>query len=84
MINPQWLELPSPKDVRAIEVRLYINEPAHDKTYSKVCVTSKDSDRPVHTPSMARVYPPLDSLEAVDSHAISEDSDQTARVRRLI
>ena len=45
-----------------------VNEPAHDKTYNKTCVTSKDSDQPVHTPSMARVitYPSLDSLEAVE------------------
>ena len=43
-------------------------EPAHDNTYNKTCVTSKDSDRPVHTPSMARVlvYPSLDSLEPVE------------------
>ena len=31
------------------------NEKAHDKTYNKTCVTSKDSDQPVHPPSMARV-----------------------------
>ena len=45
-----------------------IYEPAHDNTYSKACVTSKDSDQPVHLPSVARVlvYPSLDSLEAVE------------------
>ena len=34
-------------------------EPAHDKTYNKTCVTSKDSDQPVHPPSMPMVlvYP---------------------------
>ena len=34
----------------------------------KSCVTSKDSDQPVHPPSMARapVYSSLDSLEAVE------------------
>ena len=44
------------------------HEPAHDETYSKTCLTSKDSDQPVHPPSMARVlvYPYLDSLEAVE------------------
>ena len=44
------------------------NEPAHDKTYNKTCVISKDSDLPVHPPSMARslVYPSLDNLEAVE------------------
>ena len=43
------------------------NKPGHDKTYSKTCVTSKDSDQPVHLSTMARVlgYPALDSLEAV-------------------
>ena len=44
------------------------NEPAHDKTNNKSCVTSKDTDQPVHTPSMARVliHPSLDSLDAVE------------------
>ena len=43
-----------------------INEPAHDTTYKKTSVTSKDSGQPVHPPSMSRVlvYPSLDSLEA--------------------
>ena len=43
-------------------------EPAHDKTYNKACVTSKDSDQPVDPPSMARVllYPSLDSPQAVE------------------
>ena len=43
------------------------NEPVHDKTYNKTCVTSKDSYQPVHPPSMAmvRLYPSLDSLETV-------------------
>ena len=38
------------------------------------------------SPSMARVlfYNSLDSPEAVITHAISEDSDQTVRKRRLI
>ena len=36
-------------------------EPAHDKTYNKTCVTSKDSDQPVHPPGSS-----FDSLEAVD------------------
>ena len=41
---------------------------SHDKTYNKNCVTSKDSDQPVHPPSMAKVlvYPSLDNLEAVE------------------
>ena len=44
-------------------------EPAHNKTYNKTYVTSKDSDQLVHLPSMAWVliYPSLDSLEAVES-----------------
>ena len=46
-----------------------IYEPAHSKTYNKICVTSKDSDQPVFPPSMARVlvYPSLDSPEAVEA-----------------
>ena len=46
---------------------LLSNEPAHDETYHKTCVFSKDSDQPVHPPSMAwvLVYPFLNSLAAV-------------------
>ena len=43
-----------------IAARLFIwYEPAHDKTYNKTCVTSKNSDQPVRPPSMPRVliYP---------------------------
>ena len=38
-------------------------------THDKTCVTSKDSDQPVHQPSMACVLvnPFLDSLKAVES-----------------
>ena len=36
-------------------VTLFIFEPAHDKTYNKICATSKDSDQLVHPHSMARV-----------------------------
>ena len=35
---------------------MLIIEPAHDKPYNnKTCVTSKDSDQHVHTPSMPMV-----------------------------
>ena len=49
-------------------IPIFINEPAHDKTCNKTCVTSKDSDQPVHPLSMARilVYPSLDNPEAVE------------------
>ena len=45
-----------------------ILEPAHDKKYNKSCVTSEDSDQPVHPPRMARalVYPSSDNLQAVE------------------
>ena len=36
-----------------------------NKIYNKNCVTSKDSDHSAHPPSMARVYPFLDSYKAV-------------------
>ena len=42
------------------------NEPAHDKTYNKTCMTSKDLDQPVHPPSMLLVYPALYSQVAVE------------------
>ena len=46
----------------------FLLEPVHDKTYNKTCVTSKNSDSPVHPPSMTRVliHPSLDSQEAVE------------------
>ena len=31
-------------------------EPAHDKTYSKTCATSEDSDQPVHLYSLIRIF----------------------------
>ena len=45
-----------------------VYEPAHDKAYNKICLTSKDSDQLVHPPSMARVivYPSLNKPEAVE------------------
>ena len=45
------------------------NELAQDKTYYRTCVTSKDSDQPVHSARMARVlvYPSLDSLAVIES-----------------
>ena len=48
-------------------LRALLFEPAH-KTNNKTCVTSKDSDQPVHPPSMARVlrHPSLENLEAVE------------------
>ena len=47
---------------------MYINEPAHDKTYNKTSVTSKHSDKPVHPPRMAKVliYLSLDNQEAAE------------------
>ena len=47
---------------------IFIFEPAHDKTYNKTGVTSKDSDLSVHPLSMASVlvYPSFDSLDAVE------------------
>ena len=32
------------------------NEPAHDKTYNKICATSEDSDQPAHPRSLIRVF----------------------------
>ena len=59
-----------------------IDEPAHDKTYYKTCVTTNDSDQNVNPPSMARVpvYSSFDSLEALEGEA----SDQTELIRILI
>ena len=49
-------------------VSTFTIEAAHDKTYSKTCVTSKVSHQTVHPSSMARilVYPSSDSPEAVE------------------
>ena len=32
------------------------NEPPHDKTNIMTCAPSEDSDQPVHTPSLIRVF----------------------------
>ena len=44
------------------------NEPTHNKTYNKACVTSKESDHSVHPHSMIRVlvYPSLVIPEAIE------------------
>ena len=65
---------------------LYSHLSAHDKLYNKSSMASKDADQPVFPPSMARVlvYPSLDSRRLWKAHAISDDSDQTARMRRLV
>ena len=40
----------------ALEVIVQLSyKPEHDKTYSKICVTSKGSHQPVHPPSLARI-----------------------------
>ena len=45
-----------------------INESAHDKTYTKTCVTNTDQNNPLHPPSMSMVlvYPSFDSTEDVE------------------
>ena len=40
-------------------------EPAYDKTYNNTCVTSKDSDQPVHPPG-GLGYRSLGSPEVVE------------------
>ena len=35
---------------------LWVNENVHDKTYTNTCVTIKDSDQPVHSPSIHEVF----------------------------
>ena len=69
--NYPWLEQFSmvPKVFKPLKFDCNdIFKPAYDKTYNEICVTSKDSDQPVHPPSMARVlvHPSMDSPEAVE------------------
>ena len=54
--------------IKGVSTISFLFDPAHDKTYKKTCVTSKDSVQPVHAPSMSRVliYPSLDSSEAIE------------------
>ena len=61
-------------------------ESAHNKTYNKTCVTSKDSDQPVHPPSMARVliYSSLASPEVVEGNTISAETLMRLWLHRLI
>ena len=55
------------------------NEPSHDKTNKMACVPSEDSDQRGHPLCAQRV-----AKDPMILHADSEDSDQTARMRRLI
>ena len=57
----------------------------HDKTYNKTCEISKDSDKSINLPSMARVlvYFSLNSIVAVKS-IYDQHFDQTAQMHRLI
>ena len=59
-------------------------EPLHDKTYHNNIVTSINSDQPVYLPNMETVLVYHSARRLWKAHAISEDSDQTARMRRLI
>ena len=46
---------------------IYLYEPAQEKTYNKICVTSKDSDQPVHPPSMTiLIYPSLGGPDTIE------------------
>ena len=53
-------------DVLSRAMASIIYEPVHEKAYNKTSVTNKDSDQPVHPPSMTRVFIYC-SLEAVES-----------------
>ena len=70
---------------RKIRHKANKTEPSHDKIYNKTGVTIKDLDQHVRPYSMTRdlVYPSLDSPETVKV-TISDVSDQTARMRRLV
>ena len=61
-------------------------EPAHDKTNKMTCELSEDSGKPVHPPSLIRVFAVrlTGSEELIFLHADSEDSDQTWQMPRLI
>ena len=64
----------------------FLYETAHDKTYNKTCVTSKDSDQPVHSPSKAIIlsHSSFDSLEVAEGTCNQRDSDQPVHMHRLI
>ena len=54
--------------------------------YNKTCVTSKDSDQPVHPPSMAwiLVCPFLDSAEAVEGTCDKHSGRDPDRLHRAV
>ena len=58
----------------------------YDKTYNRTCVTSRDSDQPVHPSSTARVsFTTLwVAWRLYKAHEISKDSDQTVLMHSLI
>ena len=37
-------------------LNILLFEPAHDKTYNKMCATSKDSDQPAYQRSLVAVF----------------------------
>ena len=64
--------------------------PLLEKTYIPTYVSSEDSDQPAHSRSLIRIFTKriFDRQECEGFlgffHAGNEDSDQTARMRRLI
>ena len=56
------------------------------KTNTMACAPSKDSDQPVHPPSLTRIFavPQWVAKDPSFLHADSEDSDQTGWMPRLI
>ena len=71
-------------DVFAFFIRLC--EPKREKTLLRTCAPIEDSDRPARSRRLIRIY--LGAFwitkDAKFLHVNNEDSDQTARMRRLI
>ena len=66
-----------------VSFRDSIYEPPHDKTNKTAYAPSKDSDQPGH-PLQSSLCAQWVAKDPIFLHAISEDSDQTVRVPRLI
>ena len=61
-----------------------MNEPPHDKTNKMACAPIEDSDQPGHPPSLIKVFAVRMKKHWVLSYQLSEDSDQTERMTKLI
>ena len=67
-------------------MKVHCKDLSRGTSYNITCVSSEDSDQLVHPCSLIRIFTghSVGSKDPKRLQADSEDSDQTARMRRLI